>query len=229
MKKFKSYFLAALGFAALAGSLVFADAGGSNAASAGQAPQDVKVVNTAVNPVPILAQGTTNIAGAVQAQQSGSWNVGITGTPTIQVGNTQAEPIPVLDTLQSARQPVMIELGDALTQFGNNSVSDSYQLPAGKRLMIEQAYLLVTLATGGEAIAYLRVYNQGPSGSPTRAFPLLLTKQGTLANYDTYVASGPTKLYVTGPVFLRFEVYNSTAPNFIAQVPSLSGYLEPAP
>src|SRR5262245_42668398 len=192
MKNFKSYIFAAIGFAVL---VVLAGAVGSKASPPATA-QDVKVVNTAASPVPTQAQGTTNIAGSVEAQQSGIWNVGIAGTPTIQVGNSQAQPIPVLDTLQAAREPVMIELGYSLTPFGNSLVSDEYILPSGKRLVVEQAYLLVGLGAGGEAIAYLRVYNQGPSGSPNRHFPLLLSKQGTLANYDTHVVSGPTKMYI---------------------------------
>jgi hypothetical protein len=61
---------------------------------------NAKVVNTASNPVPTVAQGTTTISGnvgisptanTVNAQQSGTWSVGITGTPTVKLdatGNT---------------------------------------------------------------------------------------------------------------------------------------------
>jgi hypothetical protein len=48
--------------------------------------QPVKVINTASDwsaPVPTVAQGTTEVEGVVSATQSGSWSVGITGTPTV--------------------------------------------------------------------------------------------------------------------------------------------------
>ena len=209
MTRLKNQFFAALGLAVLTGLFILAGVGGSNAAPPSPTPQDVKVVNTGANPVPTQAQGTTNIAGVVQAQQASDWTVGITGTPTVQVANSQADPVPVRDTVQSARQPVMISLGDALTPFVNSGAySDEYVLASGKRLVIEQAYLLIQTVAGSQTIAYIRVYNQGPAGTPNRSFPILLTKQGTSGNFDGYVASGPTKLYVTGPVFLRFELFD---------------------
>jgi hypothetical protein len=98
--------------------------------------QNVRVVNTSSQPVPTTAQGTTTVTGdvnitntptvgitpsanTVQAQQSGTWNVGINGTPTVnlasgtsvgitgtpnvslvpgtsvQINNTTTNPIPV--------------------------------------------------------------------------------------------------------------------------------------
>ncbi|MCI0627644.1 MAG: hypothetical protein L0387_39340 [Acidobacteria bacterium] len=58
-------------------------------------PLLVQIINDGTSPVPIT--GTTSISGtadvnvvslpAVQAQQSGSWNVGIAGTPSVNVAN----------------------------------------------------------------------------------------------------------------------------------------------
>src|SRR5262245_27148922 len=42
--------------------------------------QNVNVVNAPSSPVPTVAQGTTIVAGKVEATQSGPWNVGVTGT-----------------------------------------------------------------------------------------------------------------------------------------------------
>src|SRR5439155_26086314 len=50
--------------------------------------QNVKVVNTSSEPVPV--QGTATVNGTVQAAQSGGWNVGINGTPNVNVANTAA-------------------------------------------------------------------------------------------------------------------------------------------
>ena len=46
------------------------------------APQDVRVTNTAAEPVPVKIDATTN---TVKAGQSGAWNVGITGTPSVSI------------------------------------------------------------------------------------------------------------------------------------------------
>jgi hypothetical protein len=46
-------------------------------------PLPVDIVNSATAPVPTLATGTTSVAGTVAATQSGNWNVGITGTPSV--------------------------------------------------------------------------------------------------------------------------------------------------
>ena len=48
------------------------------------ADENVKIVNTASSPVPVVVQGTQTFTGAVQSQQSGPWNVGIIGTPSVR-------------------------------------------------------------------------------------------------------------------------------------------------
>jgi hypothetical protein len=47
----------------------------------------VYVGNAPSSPVPVSLQGTGTISGDVNAAQKGTWNVGITGTPTVNVGN----------------------------------------------------------------------------------------------------------------------------------------------
>ena len=219
MKRFKNHFMAALSLVVLAGSLVLAGAGGGTAQAALPPSQDVNVINTAANPVPTQAQGTTNVAGTVQAQQAGAWNVGINGT------------VPVYDTIQGAKEPLMIDLGDVLPKdpTGYHAVSQDYVVPAGKRLVIEQSYLVAQVLPGGRAVASLVVTEGqvGPAG--LRPYPLLLSKQVTQPKYDTYVASGPTKIYVTGPAALHMVVsFDEINLNDTAQYASLAGYLEPA-
>jgi hypothetical protein len=65
------------------GALGVAREASTDAAAMG--PQNVLVVNSTTAPVPTLAQGTTTVAGTVNANatQSGTWNVGITGTPQV--------------------------------------------------------------------------------------------------------------------------------------------------
>jgi len=49
----------------------------------------VVVTNTTANPVPVTGQVNIGTLPAVDAKQSGSWTVGITGTPTVQVDREQ--------------------------------------------------------------------------------------------------------------------------------------------
>src|SRR5260370_668311 len=48
----------------------------------------VIVVNTPSQPVPVTGTVTGTVTGNVQAQQSGAWNVGITGTPSVNIANS---------------------------------------------------------------------------------------------------------------------------------------------
>ena len=67
---------------AVGGLLIGLNAGGANASNA--PPPQVIVVNATNSPVPV--------SGNVAAAQSGQWNVNLTGTPTVAVGNFPAAP-----------------------------------------------------------------------------------------------------------------------------------------
>src|SRR5215831_11311401 len=146
MKGIKSYFLTAVGVAVLVGSFMLSGAYTSSAAPP-PGTQDVRVVNTATNPVPTLAQGTTNIAGTVQAAQSGSWNVGITGTPTFQVGNTAGNPVFVSDVNEPALHPFQARV-DGSINAGSVATTVGIPVPAGNRLAIKFVSALAVVPTG---------------------------------------------------------------------------------
>jgi hypothetical protein len=156
---------------------------------------NVKVANTSADPVPTQAQGTTTIAGTVQAQQSGSWDVGITGTPTFKVGNTADSPVPSRDVDNPVRQPFVAVLQSA------NPSNRSFQVPLGKRLVIEyvsgigqmrsgQKILTVSLQTelvlNGQQIGVRHHFTPVLTG--TKTFPIA-------GNLDAFVVSQQTRLY----------------------------------
>ena len=86
---------------------VLASNPGRPVAAAGSAP--VLVTNTTAQSVPTSAQGTTAIAGTVQAVQSGVWSVSITG-------NTATNPLLVRDVDNAANQSIQFAL---CTDFGS--------------------------------------------------------------------------------------------------------------
>jgi len=132
MKKVRSYILTGIGLLVLAGALVLS---GTNNSSA-KTPDDVVVVNTPTNPVPTQAQGTTTVAGTVQAQQAGAWSVGLAGTPTVKIGNTDASPVLVRDVENPAKQPYMQVLTFSIPD-GMLQGDAILTVPAGKHFVIE--------------------------------------------------------------------------------------------
>ena len=83
MSRLTSFIAPAVGLGALVAGIVL----GTSAPAIASTIRDVLVVNTTAQPVPVAPQGTTSVAGTVSAQQSGSWTVGISGTPGVVVTN----------------------------------------------------------------------------------------------------------------------------------------------
>ncbi len=172
MKSFKSYLLATIGLAVLVGSLVLAGAGSSNAAPG---TQDVRVVNNVDFPVPTRAQGTTNIAG----------NVGITGTPTFEVGNTAANPVWIRDADGVARQPFHLESG---LQAQQTELVVGFTLPIGKRFVVKHISAEVGVPSG-QFVKAILLYNGNLA-----AHHLVMTPQGTFGTEDLFATSQPVEI-----------------------------------
>jgi hypothetical protein len=140
----------------------------------GPPPQDVLVVNTPSQPVPTAAQGTTAVTGnvgitgtpnvnvtnspTVQAQQSGPWTVGISGTPTVNIGNS-----PTVQVASSASNPVFVrDVNNAVQPFHitlETAGVNTFLVPAGKRLVIEDVsgYAQVPTQQRGFFIVFTKI------------------------------------------------------------------------
>jgi hypothetical protein len=130
-------------------------------------PQDVRVVNTAAEPVPVKIDATTNTikidgtTNTVKAAQSGSWIVGITGTPsvtlsgssTVQIGNSASSPALVRDVDHPHSQPFRTQVSSFFTSgSADTTVNNSATVPAGKRLIVEFVTVKITLPNGQAAL-----------------------------------------------------------------------------
>ena len=137
MKSLKHYLAASLGL------ILFAGVIGLSLSQTGHAEfvaeRDVRVVNLPTEPVPVVPQGTTEVAitntPKVFAVQSGAWNVGINGTPTVMVGNSN--PILVRDADRPTAQPFQRQFSLTI-DAGENTARGSFTIPAGKLLVIER-------------------------------------------------------------------------------------------
>jgi hypothetical protein len=137
-------------------------------------------------------------ASYAQATKPAS-DVNVVNTPTVKlapgesltVGNTAANPVPVRDPDNPARQPLQQSLDSS------NPNRTSFQVPLGKRLVIEyvsavssmpagQKLLLVTLQTDVSV-------NQNPTGI-LHFFTPTLTGRDTTGR-DIFVVSQQTRLY----------------------------------
>jgi hypothetical protein len=84
----------------------------------GEIPKDMRVVNTAAEPVPTTIQGTANIQGSIQAEQAGSWNVGILGTPTVALFGTPTIKIdPTQNTVKVSGGGTQLLLNESFNSF----------------------------------------------------------------------------------------------------------------
>jgi hypothetical protein len=117
-----------------------------NAVAQNQNTQPVKVVNT---PLPVTGNITGTISGTVAAQQSGAWNVGINGTPSVTVSNfPSTQPVSISNT---STTPLYVDIAESnpyqstcqevLTDTASPTCNLS-AVPTGDRLIIESASFL---------------------------------------------------------------------------------------
>ena len=229
----RNYALIGLAFAALTGMVALS---GQRVSQAAPSDRDVVVVNTASQAVPVQTQGVTTVAGdvnvvntpTVRAEQLGQWNVGLSGTPTVQVGNAANSPVFVRDVDNPARQPFQREL-DPLVTVGQFTASDSLTVPAGKRLVIEFATAPVTTPPGTKLWVRIQTTVNGISNQ----YSLLPELQGSFAasGSDFLLAAQPMKVYAdpATQVVAVVNVLGGTANANTGAGVVMSGYLIDVP
>jgi hypothetical protein len=151
------------------------------------------------------ASGHLQVGGTVGAQQSGSWNVGIAGTPTVgidsqantvQLGNTLSDP-GVVDVVSGPFRNA-VQVIDVVTVpsglFGGNKTI--YTVPAGERLVITYASGVLTVPLGQRPVeAFVGEEDQG---TLTFTHYLVPTETGQLLGEDYFLFSGPMAMEVAG-------------------------------
>jgi hypothetical protein len=132
-----------------------------------------------------------------------------------------------------AKEPLLLNLG-SFQSSGSYIVSTKYTVPAGKRLVIEQIFVEVTVPTGGRARGSVRVETVYTYGSSAQYLPFQFTSQGTISDETVYSSSQPMKIYVTNPANsgytkkVCFYVTGHGGTYISGDWASISGYLEDA-
>lgn len=213
MKKLKHYLTASIGLILFVSviALSLPQTGHSNIAS----DKDVRVINTPAEPIPVVAQGTTNVAvqnvPTVNAQQSGAWNVGITGTPTVQLDDSATNPVFVRDVDRPTAQPFQYEV-EVTVEEGFGGQNAVIPVPVGKLLVIENVSAFGT-APADQRISQFAILTHVAPDNVYRFHYLQFTKQdngyGTANEYT--VSSQQLRLYADTPnAYARVSRVSST-------------------
>ena len=207
VKQFGKILLFALGFGLLAAALSLIPS--RPAAASGSAP--VTVVNT---PLPV----DVNSLPAVQAQQSGAWNVGINGN--VQIGNSPASPVLVRNVENPARQPFQASGHCSLTNLLNCSADIA--VPAGKLLVIETITLQFLVDTGlrGEASVVVTL-----NGSPQFHLLPVDFQATTTSGTDVLRGAHAVRLYADPGSKVTFAAEVTNIPVVGDFTATFSGYL----
>lgn len=209
MKKinvFKNYFLAATCVVLFAGSFAHAqqtEGKGATTLAPTTSTQNVKVVNTSAEPVPVA----------------------VSGTPTVQVGNTAVNPALMRDVDRSSRQPYHATLSAPFNIGGDVAgSSSSLVVPAGKRLVIKYVSAIADVPVGQVVIG--KFY----TGNPAFYYGVVLNRQSSGNGSDeVYISAQPVEIWLDpgDPIDIVF-VRDSTLGIGYASV-TFSGYLENVP
>ena len=204
MNRFRRYLAGGIGVALLAFVLALAPSRPVTAES----PKPVEVVNSPI----------------VQAQQSGSWNVGLNGP--INVGNTAASPIPVRDVDSSARAVAYFHRFNCSIQNGQQSCSSSDALPPGMRLVIETVSLRARAAAVNQKPEVgLNFQTNGQS----EAMGLPLAAEGAVTNPigERYAAVHSVRIYTDPDSQISIVFHRTATQDFVSTRADVSGYLVP--
>ena len=198
-----------------------------------KAPQDVRVVGTTVTqPVsassPLPVTGDVNIGNTptVNAQQSGSWNVGINGMPTVKVDNT-ANPLFVRDVDNPASQPFQAatSFGIAAQQIRGGGVLTT--VPLGKRLVIEHVSVRARVQPNqklAEAEILIAVANNNNGGHPIDYY-FALNDQGD----NLFMANQQVRLYADPGTEVQVAATRNASDGSGFVYFSISGYFVDVP
>jgi hypothetical protein len=173
------------------------------------------VVNT---PLPV----TANVAGTVQAQQNGPWNVGIAGTPNVNVVSSLASPLFSREVGDVSNSPYVRARIQTLGG-GQNAAALEFFVPDGTRLIIESVTVGMEVPPGQRGRVELVLVR-------TETFvSLSVEPQGVVDQFEHLIGTHPLKLRVDGEGpeahAIEFRFRRSPADFFWSVRACVSGYL----
>ena len=107
----------------------------------------------------------------------------------VKVVNGIAQALPVRDVENPAREGIMLTF-NCNGAGASDCSTDGYQVPEGRRLVVEQAFVHVAVPPGQSVAVSLRHPTIGDS------HPLDVQRQGTFGTVDIFAAARPARMYV---------------------------------
>ena len=153
--------------------------------------------------IALAAVLVATIGGAfAQGNNQPSGQAGGTGTSNVVVTNTAAQPVPVKDQNNPAYQPFQWS-GFVGAPAGSWYGTASFQVPAGKRLVVEQISALVAITGGASGqIPRLDLNTAAPNPQVNTFVPMFFV--GSQANLSvSFVAAQPIRAYADGSVLVE--------------------------
>jgi hypothetical protein len=192
------------------------------AAPTSSGPQNVLVVNPATQPVPMVATGTTAIAGAVTV--SGTVSVGNTITAHLDSNEVIVDnTVPLVTRDADGGTPVSFH-AESPAGFASGQILN-YHVPAGKRLVVEYVSMRVM---GGDDSEHIRGTIEFAGGPITAVFQKHYLIPTAIASNDRLFSTPMTMYFGPGEsVGIGFE-RNSAASTVELEV-QLTGRLVDAP
>jgi hypothetical protein len=167
--------------------------------------------------LPLPVQGSLSVSGTIAATQSGAWNVGINGTPNVNVANPATAPALYLNVNDPGRIPYQ-SFTDTPTCVLSAACTASFPaVPANHRLVIQHFSGSVNF-----------------SGTPSNVFARLLSDAaGPFAGVIATAAAssvGTTQTIYDQPVLLYFDpplepVAQVAGNNILSASFTLTGYM----
>ena len=175
------------------------------------------IVASLMSTPPATAQGSkpptdVNVINqpSVNAIQSGAWNVGISGTPTVNVNNSAGAPMYVRDVDGPDAQPFQAVRLDGRNEGGcgaNFCTHNLVTVPDGKRLIITNFHGAVALQPGSPPLA-VAIEN----GDFETVFEI--PRDGMTCFADTIKVGAPSRCPFNQDLRLVFEAEDSVRVDF---------------
>jgi len=181
---------------------------------------NVTVTNTSSNPVPVTLQGTGSISG----------NVAITNSPNVAVVNPTTSPVPTQDIDNPDRQPFQALLSVDFVDGAFRADSSPVAIPAGQRLVLDQASSLGQLPVGQKLVLVLLVGTSSTRGgfwflTPVPRGTSVFGGLFTPGPLDLSAANDSLKGYVDGPGTVGLQVVRDANSGTGATFVTLVGHL----
>jgi hypothetical protein len=192
----------------------------------GSAAEPVRIVGRNGDAVVVKGAGTGGTVPVTGTDPGGNVPVSIKGIPTVNLGNTAANPALVRSV--EGIEPAQFRLDACFASGDTHANSSAYGVPSSKRLVIQHVSLYGQLHTAGQRLNVLLVVTD----YPTFAFVHQLVPT-LLGNFppdgELFAAAGPVVMYADAGNAVGVSARRTDGADVGCLSVNVTGYLVPMP